>query len=237
MWNKDTHAASIGRGLATMAFVMVTALAAQVQAQAQQPTPKAKAPAPKAQPTAPAAPQAQQPQQPGAAEPQLVYSPWTKVCPKGGDSKTVCLTGRDGSVESGLPVVAAVLIEPEGETKKILRITLPLGMALQPGTRVVIDQGQPMTAPYAVCLQNGCMADYEVSAELIGNMKKGKGLAVQGLNGSGQVVTVVLPLADFGKVHDGAPTDPKAFEEQQRKRFEEVQKRQEESMKKQQQQH
>jgi hypothetical protein len=42
--------------------------------------------------------------------------------------------GRDG-----LPVVAAVLIEPEGEPRKTLRVTLPLGMALQPA-RVVIDE-------------------------------------------------------------------------------------------------
>ncbi len=50
-------------------------------------------------------------------------------------------TGRDGAVETGLPVVAAVLIEPEGEPRKTLRITLPLGMALQPGTRVVDRRG------------------------------------------------------------------------------------------------
>jgi invasion protein IalB len=118
-----------------------------------------------------------------------------------------------------------VLIEPEGEPKKILRITLPLGMSLQPGTRVVIDEGQPMTAPYSVCIQSGCMADYEASGELISNLKKGKGLAVQGLNGAGQVITLVVPLTDFAKVHDGAPTDPKVFEDQQRKRFEEMQKK------------
>ena len=52
-----------------------------------------------------------------------------------------------------MPVVAVVLIEPEGDPKKVLRVTLPLGMALQPGTRVVIDQGQPMTGPYTICVQ------------------------------------------------------------------------------------
>ncbi len=46
-----------------------------------------------------------------------------------------------------MPVVAAVLIEPEGQPKKVLRVTLPLGMAIQPGTRAIVDEGQPMTAP------------------------------------------------------------------------------------------
>ena len=114
-----------------------------------------------------------------------------------------------------MPVVAAVLIEPEGDPKKILRVTLPLGMQLIHGTRVIIDQDQPMTAPYVICFTNGCMADYEANAEMIGKMKKGQGLVVQAINATGQPISLVLPLADFAKAYDGPPTDPKVFEEQQ----------------------
>ncbi len=53
-------------------------------------------------------------------------------------------------------------------------------MAIQPGTRAIVDEGQPMTAPYVICFTNGCMADYEASDELIGKLKKGKNLHVQG---------------------------------------------------------
>ncbi len=56
-----------------------------------------------------------------------------------------------------------------------------------------------MTAPYVICAGNGCMADYEASGELIANMKKGKGLAVQGINGAGQVVTLRAAARDFAK--------------------------------------
>ena len=65
----------------------------------------------------------------------------------------------------------------------MLRVTLPLGMSIQPGTRVIVDSGQPMTGPYVICFNNGCMADYEASGELIGKLKKGQGLVVQGING------------------------------------------------------
>jgi invasion protein IalB len=149
------------------------------------------------------------PAQPGG-EPQLTYSAWTKVCQKGPDAnaKRVCFIGRDGRVESGMPVVAAVLIEPDGEPRKLLRVTLPLGMSLQPGTRVIIDEGQPMTAPYVVCVPSGCVADYEASGELIGKMKTGKNIHVQGINGSGQPISVQVPLSDFAKSYDGPPVDP-----------------------------
>ena len=68
---------------------------------------------------------------------QLIYAPWTKFCLKGqeANAKQVCFTGKDGRIESGQPVIAAVIIEPEGEPKKILRVTLPLGMQLVHGTR------------------------------------------------------------------------------------------------------
>ena len=213
------------------AMLVAPSVLAQTPAPKAPAAPKAKAPpappqAPKGAPAAPAEQQAAAP-----AEPQLIFSPWTKFCLKGQEAgaKQVCFTGKDGRVESGMPVVAAVLIEPEGEPKKILRVTLPLGMSIQPGTRVIVDAGQPMTGPYVICFQNGCMADYEASGELVGKLKKGQGLVVQGINGSGQPISLVLPLNDFGKAYDGPPTDPQVFEAQQKKLQDELQKRAEDA--------
>ena len=41
----------------------------------------------------------------------------------------------------------------------------------------VIDQETPTTAPYFMCFPNGCMADYEATADTINKMKKGQTLA------------------------------------------------------------
>ncbi|MGC1236671.1 MAG: invasion associated locus B family protein, partial [Xanthobacteraceae bacterium] len=189
------------------------------------------APAPEAQQQAPAQAQGDQQQQV-----QLIYSPWTKFCLKGQNNepnaKQVCFTGKDARIESGMPVVAAVLIEPEGEPKKLLRVTLPLGMQLVHGTRVIVDQNQPMTAPYVICFTNGCMADYDASGDLIAKLKKGQGLVIQAINSTGQPISLVLPLADFAKAYDGPPTDPKVFEEQQKKLQDELQRRADEARKK-----
>src|SRR5215467_6189162 len=218
--------------LATTILVVPSVLAQTPKGPA---APKAKAPpAPAAQPQPKAAPAAPAEQQAAApAEPQLIFSPWTKFCLKGQEAgaKQVCFTGKDGRVESGMPVVAAVLIEPEGENKKLLRVTLPLGMAIQFGTRVIVDNGQPMTGPYVICFQNGCMADYEASGELVGKLKGGKRLVVQGINGSNQPISLELPLNDFAKAYDGPPTDPQVFEAQQKKLQDELQKRAEDARK------
>jgi invasion protein IalB len=157
--------------------------------------------------------------------PQLIYSLWTKICLKGQETnaKRVCLTGKDGRLESGVPAVAAVLIEPEGEGKKILRVTFPLGMSIQPGTSVIVDQDLSMTGPYVICVQNGCMADYEATGYLIAKLKRGQGLILQGVNGTGNRIRLAIPLADFIKAYDGPPTDPKEFEAQKKKLEEELQ--------------
>ena len=158
---------------------------------------------------------------------QLIYAPWTKFCLKGQDAKAkqVCFTGKDGRIESGQPVIAAVIIEPEGEPKKILRVTLPLGMQLVHGTRIIIDSNPPQQSPYVICFANGCMSDYELTAEMLASLKKGQNLIVQAINSNGAPLTLPLPLAEFAKAYDGPPTDPKVFEETQKKLQEELQKR------------
>ncbi len=255
-------AASV-RPRGAFALLAATALSASLavsaaQAQTPAPAPGAPAPAPKAAPKAPAAapkaapkgPAAQTPpaagqppaqaqapagQQPPEQQIQLIYAPWTKFCLKGQEAgaKQVCFTGKDGRIESGQPVIAAVIIEPEGEPKKILRVTLPLGMQLVHGTRIIIDSNQPQQSPYVICFQNGCMSDYEATPETIAALKKGQNLVVQAINSNGAPLTLPLPLAgEFAKAYDGPPTDPKVFEENQKKLQDELQKRAEDARKK-----
>jgi invasion protein IalB len=238
----------LGRVFALLAATALVALlvAPDVQAQQADPAPapaaapKAKKPAPKPAPATPApaaqaAPPAAAPPagapaaggQPSEQQVQLVYAPWTKFCLKGQDAnaKQVCFTGKDGRIESGQPVISAVIIEPEGEAKKILRVTLPLGMQLAHGTRVIVDSNPPAQSPYVICFQNGCMSDYEATPELLANLKKGQNLVVQAINSNGAPLTLPLPLADFAKAYDGPPTDLKKIEDDNKKLQEELQKR------------
>jgi invasion protein IalB len=222
---------------ATALVALLVAPAVQAQEPAPAATPKAKKAAPKPAPAAPAPPAQAAPPAAGApagAPPaaeqqqiQLIYSPWTKFCMKGQDAngKQVCFTGKDGRIESGQPVISAVVIEPEGEPRKLLRVTLPLGMQLAHGTRVYIDNEPPTQSPFLICIQSGCMSDYEVSAELLANLKKGQKLVVQAINSNGAPLTLPLPLADFAKAYDGPPTDPKEIENNNKKLQEELQKR------------
>ncbi len=224
------------RTLATFAAVAALSGAGIFGALAQQqPAPKAapKAPAQKSAPAqkgaAPAA-GAQQPQAGGEqAIPPLIYSNWTKICGKGPEAgaKQVCQTGKDGRLESGQPVVAAVIIEMDGEAKKVLQVTLPPGVLLPRGTRVVVDQDEPsaIVGSFLVCANGGCIAQLEANADIIGKLKKGQNLYVQAYNMAQNVMTLALPLGDFAKAYDGPATDPKELEEKNKKLQDELQKR------------
>jgi invasion protein IalB len=241
------------RAVSTIVVTLLSAtgLGIGTAAAQQPPTARPASPArpPAAQKPAPAAP-AQKPTAaapagaPGAASaapemPQLVYSPWAKFCGKGNDpgAKEVCFTGKDARTEAGQPVVAAALIEPEGEQRKLFRVTLPSPLQLQYGTRIVIDKEAPISGAFFTCFANGCMADYEATPELVTKLKKGQMLQIQAINLAAAAITFPLPLADnsgnsFMKANEGPPTDPKVFEEQQKKLQEDLQKRADELRKK-----
>lgn len=231
-------------------FTLAAALAALVavspalaqqpqQPQQQQQRTPAKQAAPKQAPkqAQPAPAQAQQ-QQPGQGQGDqqmpIVYSPWTKFCGKDQQptAKEVCLTVKEARLETGQFIAGAAVIEQQGEQKRILRITLPLGMQLPQGTRMIVDSDQPVMGRYVVCLPNGCMADFDIDGDFVTKLKKGQVLMLQGINLPGQAASYPLPLADFAKANEGPPTDPKVFEEQQKKLQEELQRRAEDARKK-----
>jgi invasion protein IalB len=194
---------------------------------AQQPAQRPAAPA-EAQPAAPA---------PAVAEtPPLIYSPWTKVCGKEGqpnapEQKEVCFTIKEARLDTGQFVASAGVIEMEGQPQKILRVTLPLGLLIRHGTRMLVDAQTPMTGQYNFCLPNGCWADFEVNAEFVGRLKKAQNLTLQAFNLNGQVASFQFPLVDFAKANEGPATDPKVLEEQQKKLQEELQRRADEARK------
>src|SRR5215470_18837055 len=105
-------------------------------------------------------------------------------------------------------------------------------MQLPQGTRVLIDQNEPLMGRYIVCLPNGCMADVEVNPDFVGKLKKGQNVVLQGINLPGQAASYPIPLADFAKANEGPPTDPKEFEARQEKLQQELQKKAEDARKK-----
>ena len=222
MMYRTASVAAKTSGLRTLAMVTL-ALTVGPHAFAQQPSKNPPIPPAQATP-GPNAGQAQQvtPSEmvQSSQQVQAISSPWTRYCTKGLTeqsseirTKEVCFTASDGHLPSGQKLIIALLIEPEGGETKLLRVTLPLGVALVPGARIVIDEKDAMTAPYVVCLpKNGCMADYKADADLIEKLKNGQTLAIQAFE-KGRPIRFALPLTGFAKAYDGPASDPAGLNE------------------------
>jgi invasion protein IalB len=220
--------ASVAAKTSVLGILAMVALALTLgsHASAQQPStnppvpPAQAAPGPNAGQTQQGAPAATV--QNGQQQVQLIFSPWAKYCAKGLTeqsseirAKEVCFTAADGHLTSGQKLVIALLIEPEGDDTKLLRVTLPLGVALVPGARIVIDEKEGMTAPFIACLpRNGCMADYKADADLIEKLKKGQTLAIRAFD-RGRPISFTLPLTAFAEAYDGPAGDATGLNELQ----------------------
>jgi invasion protein IalB len=91
-------------------------------------------------------------------------------------------------------------------------------MQLMSGVRMFIDGDAPRSGNFVACIPNGCMADFDVTADFVAKLKAGRELQLQSVNLPGQVATYLLPLTDFARANEGPPTDPVQFEKDRQQR-------------------
>lgn len=161
----------------------------------------------------------------------VLATKWTKICQNNEQTKKeTCVVTQNLHAETGQMLAAVTVIEEKG-AQKLFRIAVPLGMMIEPGLRVVVDQNAPVETKYAICVPDGCFADLQINDEFIGNLKKGKALIVQTINHVGRTVNITFPLTDFGKSYDGPAIDPKEIQAQKQKLDNAVKKEAEEALK------
>jgi invasion protein IalB len=143
-----------------------------------------------------------------AGLPALIFSPWTKFC-----LTDTCFIGSEGGLQPNCgSIVAAVVIERNGEEKRTLRVTLPARVSLERAVRIIIDQGQAIERPYIGCFVSGCMAEYAAGAELVDQLKQGKTLVLEAMDKANSPISFTVPLVDFASAYDGPPKELKVFE-------------------------
>ena len=232
--------AACRRPLASTAALLLF-IALGTTAFAQQPA-KPDAAKPQQAPAASAPAKPPQGEQPHTIKmPPLLYSSWTKICMTGGvppevkqnaangkapAEMQICSTGIEARTETDLLFLGMATLEPmSAQAQPILRIVVPLGMKIDPGTRLVLDGKDALQSKYVTCLTVGCVTTYELTPDLLAKLKKSKSATVQAIAADDSLVSIQVPLQDFGKAHDGPATDPKVLAEMEKKREEAFQKK------------
>jgi invasion protein IalB len=136
---------------------------------------------------------------------EIKYSDWRKTCFKTPGTNMVCRTSIAGTFETGQSAVRIELIEREGEKVARLRLFLPVGLYLQAGVRLTIDQGATYRIPYIWCLTNTCVAADVADPKLLKEMETGQKLVLEVVDSSVLTVSTSLPLNQFATVRQGTP--------------------------------
>jgi invasion protein IalB len=137
---------------------------------------------------------------------EIKYGEWQKICFKTPGFNSVCRTTISGKWQTGQSAVRIDLIEREGQSESRLQLFLPVGLYLQAGARLTIDQGEPFQIPYVWCLTNTCIAADRTDPALIQQMETGQQLKLEVVDTNLQRVSTTLPLNRFASARKATAT-------------------------------
>ena len=136
---------------------------------------------------------------------EIKYSDWRKFCFKTPGTNMVCRTSISGTFETGQSAVRIDLIEREGDKAARLQLFLPVGLYLQAGVKITVDQGAAYRIPYVWCLTNTCIAADLADPRLLKEMESGQKLLLEVVDSSVLMVGTSLSLSQFAAVRQGNP--------------------------------
>jgi invasion protein IalB len=142
---------------------------------------------------------------------EITYGDWRKFCFRAGGSKMLCRTTITGTFQTGQTAVRVDLIEREADGRARLQLFLPVGLYLQAGVTLKVDQGRPYPIPYTWCVTNACIAADVADPKIIKEMDSGQRLSLEVIDNKMLSVTTSLPLGRFASVRRG--TAVQSFEQ------------------------
>jgi invasion protein IalB len=153
------------------------------------------------------------------------YSAWVKVCTKSeqAENKPVCLIKyEDLDPKTGNVLLAVAVRATEGDDRQELLVNVPTGYSLvmPAGVRIKIDEHEPISVQYAICLPTNCQVRTELTKQTLNRMRKGKLMLVGAINAQQKALTFPVPLNGFSKTSDGAAVDTATYQETRRRMLE-----------------
>ena len=192
-------------------LALALALSAPVLAQNKTPPPpQAKVEAPKAEAPKTEAPKAEAPKADGvkneAPKPEVMKNgDWFVGCQDVTvEGKAIKLCEMQQILEetsSGQAFIRISVVYPRNSGKQFLRILTPLGVMLQKGLQLQIDETKPIVLPFAICVGKppSCIVEGRMEDSIITAMKRGNGGKLTLSFGNKQTVVAPFSLNGFTK--------------------------------------
>ncbi|MDW6023034.1 invasion associated locus B family protein [Mesorhizobium sp. BAC0120] len=149
-------------------------------------------------------------------QPQLPQG-WFKACTKQ-QEVDVCNVQNIVTAQTGQLVTGISLIELKGKiNRKVFQVSVPSGRMVAPGIGMQIDNGKAQKLDYAICFPDRCIAEAQLSDQMIASFKKGSTLTFTSVNFQNQPNPVKVSLEGFTGAYEGAPLQQSDIEDRQKK--------------------
>ena len=170
---------------------------------------------------------------PSAAQQQpQIPQGWFKACAKQQDVD-ICNVQNIVAASTGQVVTGVSLLELKGKVnRKVFQVTVPTGRLVPPGIGLQIDGGKAQKLDYVLCFPDRCIAEAQLSDQLVASFKKGSELTLTSVNSQNQANPVKISLSGFTGAFDGPAMQQSDIEDRQKKLQEFVAKNNEDFAKK-----
>lgn len=136
----------------------------------------------------------------------IKYSQWRKLCFKAPGKDALCRTTITGNWDTGQMAIRLDLIEREGSAR--LQILLPVGLYLQAGVKVRLDnKSREIKLPYSWCFSNLCVAAAAIDSNAVRAFGETRTITVEVVNANLVTLTATIPSDQFASAHSGAPAE------------------------------
>ncbi len=154
---------------------------------------------------------------PASAQQQQLPQGWFKACTKQ-EAVDICNVQNIVTASSGQLVTGLSLIELKGKVnRKVFQVTVPTGRLVPPGIGLQVDGGKAQKLDYVICFPDRCVAEVQLSDQIIASFKKGSELTLTSINFQNQPNPVKITLAGFTGAYDGAPLQASDIDARQKK--------------------
>lgn len=154
---------------------------------------------------------------PAAAQQQELPQGWFKACSKQEDVD-ICNVQNIMVADTGQLLTGISLIEIKGKTnRRLFQITVPTGRMVPPGIGLQIDGGQAQKIDYMLCLPDRCIAEGQLTDQLVNSFKRGSELTLTSVNFQNQPNPIRVTLQGFTAAFDGEPLQQSDIEDRQRR--------------------
>lgn len=126
------------------------------------------------------------------------FEDWAVQCqqPESADSE-ICVMFQRQVLDNGRTILMMTVRNDPNRPEPMVMLQVPLGVLLQPGLSISVDDGEPVELDYALCNENGCITTFPLVDRIQDALKKGLAADVVIITADQQEVVVSVSLKGF----------------------------------------